>query len=668
MRIVIDMQGAQTDSRFRGIGRYTLSLTQAIVRNRGEHEIILALSGLFPDTIEPLRIAFDELLPPENIRVWYSPGPVCECEPENKWRHEVAQRIREAFLASLRPDVVHITSLFEGFADEAVTSIGIFDRQCPTAVTLYDLIPLLNPDTYLKHSPAYGQYYLRKVEDLKLASQWLAISESSAIEGREALALPTDAVVNISTACDAVFRRLEIAESEKQRLFAQVGITRPFILYSGGSDPRKNLHRLIRAYAGLPMSLRDAHQLVLAGKMPAEEIANLRHTAKSTGIGECQLLFAGYVTDDELAFFYNLCAVFVLPSLHEGFGLPALEAMSCGAAVIGANTTSIPEVIARQEALFDPHDEMAISRKLAQVLGDADFRAELAAHGLQQARKFSWDESARRAIAAFEALHSSKTYISTMDDSKDLLPDLVRTVAEVVPTNIPDAELLRLAHALSRISTNDAPKQLLVDVSELAQSDSRTVAQHVTHNILKALLERPPEGYVVEPVYTTPGTPGYLYARHFDACSRNVCCDFNDDAIDWRPGDVFLCLDLQPAKVLSQKEYLSLLRRDGVSVSFVLYDPPPGLTPQVGNADLNVGDMARLEELMIFEGIVCTSQSAADQISEWQRISNPQRVRPLKISWFPLGTKHEDPLTWEQSTWQLLKQILPQRQPSTTTE
>ena len=90
MRIVIDMQGAQTESRFRGIGRYTTSFSQAIARNRGEHEILLALNGLFPDTIEPIRAAFDGLLPQENIRVWYAPGPVRECEPGNESRREVA--------------------------------------------------------------------------------------------------------------------------------------------------------------------------------------------------------------------------------------------------------------------------------------------------------------------------------------------------------------------------------------------------------------------------------------------------------------------------------------------------------------------------------------------------------------------------------------------------
>src|SRR5262245_20134869 len=126
MRIVIDMQGAQTESRFRGIGRYTMSFSQAVARNCGEHEIILALSNLFPDTIDTIRAAFDGLLPQENIRVWRAPGPVQERQPDNDSRRVPAEYIREAFLASLAPDVIHICSLFEGHIDDAVTSIGRF--------------------------------------------------------------------------------------------------------------------------------------------------------------------------------------------------------------------------------------------------------------------------------------------------------------------------------------------------------------------------------------------------------------------------------------------------------------------------------------------------------------------------------------------------------------
>ena len=163
MRIVIDLQGAQTESRFRGIGRYTLALTKAIIRNKGEHEVILALNGLFPDTIMPLRHEFENLLPQENIRVWYVGGPVKAEQEENAMRRQIAEKMREAFLASLKPDVLLISSLFEGYCDDAVTSIGSFIK-IPTYVIIYDLIPLARPDMYLDTNQKYKYYYMNKLE------------------------------------------------------------------------------------------------------------------------------------------------------------------------------------------------------------------------------------------------------------------------------------------------------------------------------------------------------------------------------------------------------------------------------------------------------------------------------------------------------------------------
>lgn len=404
MRIVIDMQGAQTASRFRGIGRYTLAFAQSVVRNRGEHEIILALSGLLPDTIEPIRAAFDRLLPQENIRVWHAPGPVHEQHRGNDGRRETAELLREAFLASLQPDVIHITSLFEGFVDDAVTSVGCFDTSTPVSVILYDLIPLLNSDHYLKPNPGYARYYRRKIEYLKRANLNLAISGFSRREAILALGIAEDQAIDIAAAIDGQFKAVTVDATTFRQIQQNFGITRPFVLYSGGSDERKNLPRLIEAYAALAGALRQRHQLIFAGKMPEGDIARLQQHARSVGLIENELLFTGYVSDDELVQLYNLCVLYVFPSWHEGFGLPALEAMACGAPVIGANTSSLPEVIGLEDALFDPLDVSAITKKMAQALTDEAFRTRLREHGQHQAKKFSWDETAKRAITGWEVL------------------------------------------------------------------------------------------------------------------------------------------------------------------------------------------------------------------------------------------------------------------------
>lgn len=404
MRIVIDMQGAQTESRFRGIGRYTMAFAQAVVSNRGEHEVLLALSGLFPDTIEPIRAAFDGLLPQENIRVWYAPGPVKDQDPSNTVRREVAELVREAFLASLCPDVVHVSSLFEGYVDDAVTSIGRFDDRTPVSVILYDLIPLLNPDQYLTPNPNYAAYYERKLASLKKAKRLFSISEYARQEGLDCLGVAADQIVNISTAIGSEFKPIKIDELTRNALIRKLGLTRPFVMYTGGCDERKNLESLVEAWSKLPIEIRQTHKLLFVGRMPDGNVAEFKRVAKSNGLNDNELLFSGYVSDDELVQLYNLCKLFIFPSWHEGFGLPALEAMACGAPVIGANTTSLPEVIGLEDALFDPFQARAISDKIERALTDESYLSNLRAHGLQQAKSFSWNESAQRAISAWESL------------------------------------------------------------------------------------------------------------------------------------------------------------------------------------------------------------------------------------------------------------------------
>ncbi|MEP7300925.1 MAG: glycosyltransferase [Caldimonas sp.] len=399
MRIVIDMQGAQTESRFRGIGRYSLALTQAIVRNRGGHQVVLALNGLFPESVDSIRAAFDDLLPQSDIRVWSAPGPVREADPANRPRRQAAERIREAFLLDLRPDVVLMTSLFEGLGDDAVTSAGVWAKSIPTAAILYDLIPLISPDISFRTSKIHQDWLAEKVASLRRCRLLLAISESSRQEAIGALPVGPEHVVNVWGACDAAFVELGLTPDDQQRAREQAGVQRPFVMYTGGADERKNLPRLIEAFATLPADLRSKYQLAFVGKMPAEHVGELRAQAAALGLPD-QVVFTGYVEDAALVRLYNSCALFIFPSLHEGLGLPPMEAMACGAPVITADATSLPEVVGLPEALFDPRSVAAIAEKLKRGLADELFRARLIAHGRHQSRKFSWDESGRRSVEA----------------------------------------------------------------------------------------------------------------------------------------------------------------------------------------------------------------------------------------------------------------------------
>jgi glycosyltransferase involved in cell wall biosynthesis len=421
MRIVIDMQGAQTESRFRGIGRYTMSFTKAVVANRGEHEIILALSGLFPETVEPIRAAFYDLLPQENIRVWYAPGPICESQPDNKSRRETAEILREAFLSSLEPDIIHICSLFEGYIDDAVTSINRFDTDTPVSMILYDLIPLLNPKAYLDQNPLYKQYYMQKIQYCRQAALCLAISNFSAKEAIEALNFKKDQIINISAAIDPQFSQISIEESAKTQLYSKFGIHLPFILYTGGADERKNLPRLIEAYANLPTKLRDSHQLLITGRIDSWTLKQLKRSVQSVRLNPSKVIFTGYISEKELVLLYSLCKVYVLPSWHEGCGLPVLEAMACGAPVVGANNSSLPEFINFPDALFNPFSSTSISQKIAQVLQDETLRTQLHEHGIEQSRKFSWNEIAIKTIQAWETINQNRSTTLPVSRSKPSL-------------------------------------------------------------------------------------------------------------------------------------------------------------------------------------------------------------------------------------------------------
>jgi glycosyltransferase involved in cell wall biosynthesis len=464
MKIVIDLQGSQTASRDRGIGRYSTALAKAMLRNAKDHDIALSLNASLDVGFTQITADFENLIPENKIHIWQSPTPTGAIQTINHSRQKYAESIRESFLASLSPDIVHISSLFEGFSDNAITSIGLQEPNLLTSTTLYDLIPLIHKDKYMQLHPNLENWYQEKIEHLKRSNLCLAISASSRKEAIDYLNISPESIVNISSAVDDIFKPIHFSPSEEKSLRNKHALTKPFIMYTGGFDPRKNIDALIRSFALLPGSLRQKYQLAIVCAAPENERAILQKLIASLNLNPKDVIFTGYVPNNDLVSLYNLCDLFIFPSLHEGFGLPALEAMSCGAPTIGSNTSSIPEVIGREDALFDPYNDQSIVEKIFQTLIDDAYRNSLKTHAHEQAKKFSWDDCAKRAISAFEELYESNNntttiyinkndklklaYISPLPPAKsgianysyELLPELAKYYDIIVVVNQTDIE------------------------------------------------------------------------------------------------------------------------------------------------------------------------------------------------------------------------------------
>jgi glycosyltransferase involved in cell wall biosynthesis len=403
MRIVIDLQGCQSGSKRGGIGRYSMELAKAMAREPREHDLWLALNALMPDSIAEIRSAFEGLIPGERIQVFDLP-PNIDMQASNLARVRAAEIIREDFLQCLQPDFVHIMSLFEGIDEKAVTSVGQYFPGFKTTVTLHDLIPLVQSARYLPDSKSQN-HYEHKIQNIRNARFLLSNSEFSRQEGLDFLGFHPDNIINVSAAADERFKPGTPEPQRAARLLSRYGIQRKFLMYTASLDSRKNQANLISAFALLPHELRKDYQLVIVGGGSEEAMRKLTALVKKSGLHEDEVIFPGHVLDIDLVALYNLCHLFVLPSLAEGFGLPALEAMSCGTATIGSNVTSVPEVIGWSEALFDPTSPDKIAKKIHQALTEPGFLQTLRERGLEQAKNFTWSKCAGRAFAAFERHH-----------------------------------------------------------------------------------------------------------------------------------------------------------------------------------------------------------------------------------------------------------------------
>ena len=642
MRIVIDMQGAQSDSRYRGIGRYTLSFVRALLEQGRDHEFYLVLNGDLPASIERIRDDFNDLIPQSRIRIWYQPDPGGARESHSGWCRRASELIREALILSLSPDVVHIPSFFEGYVDSSVMGLEwLRESGVKVSITLHDLIPLVNPAQYLDPDPKYGKFYRSQLDQFSKANLLLGVSDFSCKQAIEYLHLDPNMVVNTSSAVSSECFFLSSNVDQSREVLIRMGLKNDFILCVGGGDPRKNLLGLVQAYAILDIQIREAIDLALIG--PNLHEGEIQSQSPSDGIGDIHIL--GHVSDDDLRVLYQTCKIFVFPSLYEGFGLPPLEAMSCGAPVISSDSTSLPEVVGLTEALFDASSAQVMSTKMRDVLTNENLRSRLIEHGKRQAKQFSFSKTGKKALDAMGALFIS--HPCPQKETREATANAIYQELITKISTIPRSEgkphhndLIFCAKAIAdTFPKKPSLPRIFVDISELAQRDAKTGIQRVTRSILYELLVNPPEGYQIEPIYGTIDKIGYKLARSFTRQLLNSADPIGeDDFIDPQAGDIFLGLDLQHHTTRVQAEHLQGMRRAGVLVYFVVYDLLPIQFPHFWPAEHRV-DKVHEEWLTVVcqgDGALCISKAVADELGEWMKKTLPPKPN-FQISWFHLG-------------------------------
>ena len=451
MHIVIDMQGAQTASRFRGIGRYCLTLAIEIVKNKGPHTITLVLNGEFPESISIIKESFNTILPQDHIKIWTTLSSKNRMLRHNIYRREIAELIREAFIFSLKPDMILITSFFEGYGDDSVISIGKFDTLTPSISILYDLIPLMTPEDHLS-IPQEKIYYEKKINEFKKNKLLLSLSKSSTLTAIDYLNYSKSKIVTISGSYNPFFKKINIEQDEKHLFYKKYNITKDYILYVGAGDKSKNLFSLIQAFSELEETIRSHHQLILIGPHSGLKGYDLEKFAKKRKLTSSNFQCRGYLPDEDLLFLMNLCKLFVFPSKQEGFGLPPLEAMACGVPVIASNTTSLPEIVGNENALFDPYSIESMKEKIREGLTNINFRIELCHKAKQQLALFSWSKTANKAIEAIETLIGKIAFLPSdkqIYDKDFIIDKLIKKIASI-DTKFSDHFLREIAQIIDK--------------------------------------------------------------------------------------------------------------------------------------------------------------------------------------------------------------------------
>ncbi|HXR22683.1 MAG TPA: glycosyltransferase family 1 protein [Acidimicrobiales bacterium] len=366
--VIFDLVAAQSPSyRGRGIARYSTELVRAMVQYH-------------PELVSSI-VVHPEL------------GPIDGTDDLAEW-------------LTTSPDWAEGSVLHMGSVIEPEVPVRVYwpreasAHRLYTAVTLYDLIPELFPGWYLQ-DPGLRRRWRCCLEVVRQADAILTLSASTKQDTIGLLGVPEERVTVVGGGTSPVFRRPESRkEAFKVARKGVKGLKEGFLVYNGAFNPRKNVDGLVRGYASLPSELVKRHQLVIVCEAPPLTRNHYLVMAKELGV-EGRVLIPGFVPEEVLVALFQSTELAVYPSLYEGYGLPVIDSLACGAPTIAGDNSSLREILPR-EARFEPTDPGAIAAAIVRALTDKPFRERLTA--LTNMEPPSWASVADRAAVVFEEL------------------------------------------------------------------------------------------------------------------------------------------------------------------------------------------------------------------------------------------------------------------------
>ena len=264
-------------------------------------------------------------------------------------------------------------------------------------VTIHDISFLHFPECFKKFE-RFRQRILIPI-NIKKADKILTVSKYSREDIIKSYNVLPQTIEVTYNGVKPIFKPLENL-GEKSEVLKHYGISGKFIFFVGRIDARKNISSLIKAFMLLKQKEQIPHQLVISGK----EDFLPRQTREEIKISRYKkdIIFTGYLPENYLPLFYNLADVFVYPSLYEGFGLPCLEALSCGCPLVSSNISSIPEIVNGAGLLINPLDTEELAMAIHRVISNPRLREELKEKGLEQAKQFSWGNTAQKTLEVYK--------------------------------------------------------------------------------------------------------------------------------------------------------------------------------------------------------------------------------------------------------------------------